>query len=60
MYDFKIYWGVMCHDNEEWCKIWRRIDLSFQNSHEEFVEFWPEHSEVSKTCTLMGSFDQSI
>ena len=25
----------MCHDNEEWCKIWRGIDLSFQNWHEE-------------------------
>ena len=26
----------MCHDNEEWCKIWRRIDLPFQTWHEEF------------------------
>ena len=23
--------GVMCHDNEEWCKIWRGIDLSVQS-----------------------------
>ena len=29
----------MCHDNEEECKIWRGIDLSFQNWHEEFDEF---------------------
>ena len=35
-YDLKTHIGVMCHDNEEWCKIWRRIDLSFQNWHEEF------------------------
>ena len=31
----------MCHDIEEWCKIWKGIDLSVQNWHEEFDEFWP-------------------
>ena len=56
MYELKIYRGVMCHDNEEWCKIWRGIDLSVQNWHEEFDEFWPEHSKISKICTLMGFF----
>ena len=34
-----MYRGVMCHDNEEWCKMSRGIDLSFQNCHEEFDEF---------------------
>ena len=43
--ELKIYRGVMCNDTEKWCKIWRRIDLSFQNWHEEFDEFWPEHSK---------------
>ena len=56
MYEPKIYKGDMCHDNEEWCKIWIGMDLSFQNWHEEFDEFWPEHSQVSKMCTLMGSY----
>ena len=56
MYELKIYRGVLCHDNEEWCKIWRGIDLSVQNWHEEFDEFWPEHSKISKICTLMGCF----
>ena len=46
----------MCHDNEERCRIWRGIDLSFQNWQEKFDEFWPEHSKVSKRCTLMGCF----
>ena len=54
MYELKINRGVMCHDNEEWCKIWKAIDLSVQNWHEEFVKFWPEHSKISKMCTLMG------
>ena len=46
----------MCHDNEEWCKIWRGIDLSFQNWHEEFDEFWPKHLKISKIFILMCSF----
>ena len=56
MYKLKIYGGVMCHDNEEWSKIWRGIDLSVQNWHEEFDEFWPEHSKIIKICTLIGYF----
>ena len=29
----------MCYDNEEWCKIWKGIDLLVQNWHEEFSKF---------------------
>ena len=36
IYELKINRGVLCHDNEEWCQIWRGIDLSAQNWHEEF------------------------
>ena len=56
MYEFKNCRGVMCHGNDKWCKIWRGTDLSVQNWHEEFDEFWPEHSKISKICTLMGFF----
>ena len=56
MYELKICRGVMCHDTEEWCKIWKGIDLSVQNWHEEFDEFWPDYSKISKICTLMGCF----
>ena len=56
MYKLKIYRGVIYHDNEEWCKIWRVIDLSVQNWHEEFDRFWPKHLKISKICTLMGCF----
>ena len=38
--------GTMSHDNEEWYKIWRGIDLLFQNWHEEFDEFWPRHLKI--------------
>ena len=60
MYELKIYRGVMFHDNEEWCKIWGEIDLSFQNWQEEFDEFLPKHPKFSKFCTLKASpFGQS-
>ena len=61
MCKLKIYRGVMCHENEEWCKIWKGIDLTFQNRHEEFDKSWPEHWKISKIYTLMGCLiDQSI
>ena len=56
MYELKNYRGVMCTDTEEWWKVWRGIDLSFQNWHEEFDELWLENSKASRICTLMGSF----
>ena len=56
MYELKIHRGDIGHDNEELRKIWRGTALSFQNWHEEFDEFWPEHLKVSKIFILMGSF----
>ena len=58
MYELKIYRGVLCHDNEEWYKIWRGIDLSVQNWHKKFDKFWPEHSKIPKIYTLIGCFWQ--
>ena len=52
MYEFKTCREVMCHENDEWCKIWGGTDLSFQNWHEEFDEFWPEHLKISKKFAL--------
>ena len=59
MNELKIYREVMWNDTEKWWKIWRRIDLSFQNLHKEFDEFWFEHLKVSKIYTLMGCFWQN-
>ena len=55
-FELKKYRGVIFHKNEEGCKIWREIDLLFQNWHKEFDKFWPEHSKISKVFTLMVSF----
>ena len=56
LFELKKYRGVIFHETEEGYKIWRGIDLLFQNWHKEFDKFWPEHSKVSKIFTLMGSF----
>ena len=48
--------GVIFHETEEGCKIWRGIGLLFQDWHKEFDKFWPEHSKVSKIFTLIVSF----
>ena len=44
MYELKIYGGVICHGNEEQCKIWRGIDVLVQNWPEDFDKFSPKHS----------------
>ena len=56
LFELKKYRGVISHKTEEGSKIWRGIDLPFQNWHKEFDKFWPEHSNVSKIFFLMGSF----
>ena len=56
LFELKKYRGIIFHETEERYKIWRGIDLPFQNWHKEFDKFWPEHSKVSKIFTLMGSF----
>ena len=55
LFELKRYRGVIFHETEEGYKIWREINLSLKNWHQEFVKFWPECSKVSKILTLMGS-----
>ena len=55
-FELKKYRGVIFHETEGGYKIWREMDLSFQNWHKEFDKIWCEHSKVSKSLTLMGSF----
>ena len=59
MFELKKYRGVIFHDTEEWCKIWRKTDLWFGKWHEEFGKFSPEHSKVSKLGLWWGPFVQS-
>ena len=55
LWDSFIQRGVMYHDNEQWFKIWRGIDLPFQNWHHHLTTF-PEHLNISKIFTLIGFF----
>ena len=48
MFDLKKYRGVIFHDTEGWCKILRKTDSWFGNSHEEFDKLSPEHLKVSQ------------
>ena len=48
LFELKKYRGVIFHDIEEWCKIWRKTDLLLGKWHEEFGKFSPEHSKVSQ------------
>ena len=48
MSDLKQYRGVIFHDTEGWCKIWRKTDLRFGKWHEEYGKFSPEQLKVSK------------
>ena len=55
LFELNKYRGIIFYDTEEGYKIWRGIDLSFQNWHKEFDKFWPEHSKFSKNVFLIGS-----
>ena len=59
MFDLKEYRGVIFHDTEAWCKIWRKTGLWFEKWHEKFGKFSSEHSKVSKLGLWWGSFVQS-
>ena len=56
IFDLKKYRGVIFHDTEESCKIWRKTRLWFRKWHEDFGKFSPEHSKISRTCTLKSCF----
>ena len=55
MFVLKKYREVIFEDFEEWCKIWRKTDLWFGKSHEEYGNFI-RALESLKIGTLMGSF----
>ena len=51
MHELKVYRGVMCNDTEELGKIWRGIDLSFQNWHNEFLTDFDSSTWKSQNFT---------
>ena len=57
--DLKKHIGVIFHDTEDWCKVWRETDLWFGKWHEEFDNCLREHSKVSKLTLWWDTFIQS-
>ena len=57
-FGLKNYRGVIFHDIEEWCKIWRKTDLLL-GKWQEFGKFSPEHLKVSKLGLWWDPFVQS-
>ena len=49
VYEIKIYRGVMCYDNVEWCKIWKGIDLSVKIDMKNLTSFDPKKSQIILT-----------
>ena len=47
-FELKKYRGVIFHDIEEWCKIWRKTELLLGKWHEEVFKLSPAHSKVPK------------
>ena len=55
-FHLKKYRGLILYETEEGYRIWKGIDLSFQNWQKEFDKFWPGHLKVPNIFTLIGSF----
>ena len=51
--------GVMSHDNEESCKIWRKTGLWFGKWHEASGKFSSEHLKVSELVFSWDHFAQN-
>ena len=58
-YQLKKYRGVISHDTEEWCKIWRKTDLLIQND-KNLMNVDLSTRTVSKGCTWLVPLMQSI
>ena len=58
-FDLKKYRGVICHDNEESCKIWKKTYIWLGKWHGKFSKFSSEHLELSKLVLSWDSFVQS-
>ena len=59
LFELKKYGGVIFHDIEEWCKIWKKNDLLFRKWYQEFGKFSPERSKMSKLELWWDPFVQS-
>ena len=58
-FELKKYRAFMFDSSEDWCKIWRKIDLRLPKWHEEFGNFSPKHLKNLKLRLWWDPFIQS-
>ena len=58
-FDLKKHRGVIVHDTEDWCKVWRETDMWFGKWHEEFDNCLREHSKFSNLRLWWDTFIQN-
>ena len=56
IFELKKYRGVIFYETEKGYKIWKGINLPFQNWHKKFDRFQPGYSKVLNIFTLMDLF----
>ena len=54
--ELKKYRGITFHDTKVWWKNCKGVDLSFQNSFEQYDKFWPEPLWSLKNLHFHGHF----
>ena len=55
-YDLNFYRGVMCNENEEWCQIWRGIDLSVEIDMRSLTNFDLSTQKFQEFALLMSYY----
>ena len=58
-FQLKKYSGVMSHDTEEWCKIWRKTFFFFKND-KNLVNFDPSTKKLMISALINLHFDWSL
>ena len=58
-FDLKQSGGVIFHDTEEWCKIWRKTDLWFGNDMRNLANFYQSTWKISRLGLWWDPFIQS-
>ena len=60
MFQLENVGGIMSHDTEDCCKVWRKTESWFQKWHEELGEFSCEQSKVWKFALWYAIFVNKI
>ena len=60
MYELKIYWGVLCHDNENDAKFENKLTCQLKIDMRNLRNFDPSTRKSHKFALYRASFEESI